>query len=371
VSDRRIITVVTGSRAEFGLLRPVMRAIARHDELELRVVVTGTHLLPPAQTKDEVAAEFDVHATIEMQRADETGRLADAAALGRGVSGFAKYFGDHPPNVVLVLGDRIEAFAAAAAASVAGIRVAHVHGGDVAEGIADEAMRHAITKLAHIHFPATARSAERIIAMGEEPQRTHLVGSPAIDDIADIPPLTDEAYEALGRPEIVFLLHPTGRDEQTERTCAEYLLALCQRYGRVLALHPNHDPGREAILSEIERVGGLIHRAHMDRRAFIGLLRRARMIVGNSSAGLIECAAIPCRCVNVGNRQAGRERLPHVLNCPQWDFRRIEEALQRAMTEPVMPFRHVFGDGHSGEKTAEILAGFDSDKHRRAKRNTY
>lgn len=371
MSDRRIITVVTGSRAEFGLLRPVMRAIERHDALDLRVVVTGTHLLPPARTTDEVAAEFDIHATIEMQCINETSRLADAAALGRGVSGFAAYLGEHPPDVVLVLGDRIEALAAAAAASVAGIRVAHMHGGDVAEGIADEAMRHAITKLAHIHFPATARSAERIIAMGEEPWRTHLVGSPAIDDLADIPPLRDEAYDALGRPEIVFLLHPTGRDEQTERTCAEYLLALCQRYGRVLALHPNHDPGREAILREIERIENLVHRAHMERPEFIGLLRRARMIVGNSSAGLIECAAIPCRCVNVGTRQAGRERLPHVLNCPGWDFRRIEEALQRAMIEPLMPFRHVYGDGRAGDRTAEVLARLDSDKHRLAKHNTY
>ncbi|MEE9128733.1 MAG: UDP-N-acetylglucosamine 2-epimerase, partial [Phycisphaerales bacterium] len=146
---RRTIAVVTGSRADYGLLRPVMRAIHDHADLQLRVIVTGVHLLPPAHTANEVARDFTIANTIAMQRPGECSRLEDAEALGRGVTGFAQRLSRHPVDVVLVLGDRIEALAAAAAASVGGIRVAHLHGGDRAEGIADEAIRHAITKLAH------------------------------------------------------------------------------------------------------------------------------------------------------------------------------------------------------------------------------
>src|SRR5881394_2962134 len=176
MSGSRTVAVVTGSRAEFGLLRPVMKAIAGHPALNLRVIVTGSHLLSPAETINDVKADFAIDATVAMQsivngQASEppSGRLSDSASLGRGISGLAEVFSRLSPDVVVVLGDRIEAFAAAAAASVGGIRVAHIHGGDRAEGIADEAMRHAITKLAHLHLAATELSARRIVLMGEKP----------------------------------------------------------------------------------------------------------------------------------------------------------------------------------------------------------
>ncbi|MHC4220173.1 MAG: UDP-N-acetylglucosamine 2-epimerase, partial [Planctomycetota bacterium] len=281
MTARRTVAVVTGTRAEFGLLRPVMHAVRDHPDLDLRVVVTGTHLLQPQRTLDEVAAEFELDAVIPMQRPFAPGRLADAEALGRGVSGIAGWLGNEAVrrgavDVVVVLGDRIEAFAAAAAAAVAGIRVAHLHGGDRAPGIADEGLRHAVTKLAHIHLPATERSAQRIRDMGEDPDRVHVVGSPAIDGLEEVPPLDDEAYDALGRPEIVFLLHPSGDEASREQDNAEGLLDICLRTGRVLAMHPNHDPGREGIVAAIS-VSTAPAREHLPRRDFIGLLRRARV----------------------------------------------------------------------------------------------
>ncbi|MBY0260816.1 MAG: UDP-N-acetylglucosamine 2-epimerase, partial [Phycisphaerales bacterium] len=142
-SKRLRVAVVTGTRAEFGLLRPVMDAIKARKDLQLLVVAGGAHLLAPARTIREVESAYTVAATVPMQRPGQTGRAADAAALGRGVSGFAKAFADLKPDWVVVLGDRIEALAAGSAASVAGIAVCHIHGGDRAEGIADEAMRHA------------------------------------------------------------------------------------------------------------------------------------------------------------------------------------------------------------------------------------
>ena len=370
MTRRRAIAIVTGSRAEFGLLRPVMHAVGEHADLDRFVLVAGAHLLAPQRTIDEVAAAFDIAATIPMQQDGATGRAADAIALGRGVSGFAEYLASHGADVLLVLGDRIEAFAAAAAASVAGVRVAHMHGGDRAEGIADEALRHAIAKLAHIHLPATPRSAQRLIDMGEDPARIHIVGSPAIDGLDDIPPLNDAEFRALGRPEIVFLLHPTARPAAQEKQDAARLLGLCIDAGRTVALHPNHDPGREGIIQAIE-AAGCPAEDHLPRPRFIGLARRARIIVGNSSAGLIECAALGLRCVNIGPRQAGRDMPPNVLDVPAWDWPRIELALQSALAQPITNVMHPYGDGAAGRKTAALLAALDFDRCPLTKRNTY
>lgn len=368
--QQRNIAVVTGNRAEYGLLRPVIQAISTHKALKLKLLVTGTHLLPPGRTVEQVQAEFPVAATIQMQVPGQSGRLADGEALGRGVSGFAAHFVTEAPDVVVVLGDRLEAFAAAAAASIAGIRVAHLHGGDRAPGVADEAMRHAISKLAHIHLPATARSAERLIAMGEEPSRVHLVGSPAIDCLAAMPAIDDRTYDELGRPDLVFLLHGQNRDDDDERLDALTLLAACSRYGRVLAIHPNFDHGRDGIIKAI-RQADVPFREHLPRATFVGLLRRARALVGNSSTGLIECAALGTRCINVGPRQAGREKPPNVLDVPDWDPKRLDAAIARAMSVPLSPFKHPYGNGQAGPRTAQVLASFNEDLHSLTKRNSY
>ncbi len=371
----RRIAVATGSRAEFGLLSPVMRAIDDHPDLDLRVLVAGAHLLPPELTVREVAAAFDVAARIPMQEPGTTSRGRDAEALGRGVSGFAAWLREHPVEVVLVLGDRIEAFAAAAAASVAGVRVAHLHGGDRAPGIADEAIRHAITGLAHIHLPATEQSAERIVAMGELPARVHVVGSPAVDELTRMAPLTDKAYDALGAPEIVVLQHPLGRSPAREQAVAACVLDACRRAGRVLVIHPNHDPGREGIMAAI-RAAGLGECSHLRRPDFIGLLRRAKILVGNSSAGLIECAALGVTSVNVGPRQAGRERPDNVLDVPDAspdDGTVVAEAIATGLSRSsgMAPAGHPFGTGDAGRRTAAILAALDIETHGLAKKSTF
>lgn len=372
IAERRTIAVVTGTRAEFGLLRSVIRAIAAHPSLNLQVIVTGTHLLPPALTVEEVESDFQIAARIWMQEPGESGRDKDVLALGRGIAAFAEHFAKSParPDLVLVLGDRIEAFAAAAAAAVAGIRVAHMHGGDRAEGIADESLRHAISKLAHLHFPATETSAHRLIAMGEDGQRVHVVGSPAIDDVATTPPLSDAGFHELGEPQIVFLLHPTGEDDTIEYERAARLLDICQCAGHTLALHPNHDPGRDGILRAIEQ-SKTLNRAHLPRAQFLGLLRRAKVIVGNSSAGLIEAAAVPIRAVNVGRRQSGRERASNVVDVESWDYQTIESALHLALRERLEAMAHPFGDGQTGRRVAELLATLPLDSLVIRKRNTY
>ena len=369
------VLVVTGTRAEFGLLEPVMRAIDAHEELDLRVAAGGSHLLPPARTIDVVRERVRVDAVLEMQSAGEVGRLADARALGRGVSGFAEAIGGLDPHWLVVLGDRIEAFAAAAAASVAGVPVAHLHGGDRAEGVADEAMRHAISKLAHLHLPATEESAERLVRMGEDDALVRVIGSTAIDALASVAPMDDSAFEACGSPDTLFLMHPVGRDDEEERAAAGGVLgALNGR--RVLALHPNHDPGRAGIVAAI-RDSGVLASPHMERPAFLSLLARlARgggVIVGNSSAGLIECAALRLPAVSVGRRQGGREAPDNVFACEERSDA-VRGAVAGALAADRDALTHPYGDGKAGERAAAAIAAVQRTHPRAAllrKRNSY
>ncbi|MFG0273943.1 MAG: UDP-N-acetylglucosamine 2-epimerase, partial [Phycisphaerales bacterium] len=343
------VCIVTGTRAECGLLEPVMRAVRTREDLQMQVVVSGAHLLPPAFTRREVERHFVVNDAVYMQAPDQTGRTADSAALGRGVSGFAEVFERLAPDWAVVLGDRIEAFAAAAAASVGGVGVAHIHAGDRAEGVADEAMRHAISKLAHLHLAATAESAARLERMGESSETIRIVGSPAIDGLAEVAALDDASFEALGAPEVVLLLHPCGRGDAAERATAERALRALE-CRRVLALHPNHDPGRQGVLRALEVAGaeGVAHvEAHLARAQFVALLRRLAgsggALVGNSSAGLIEAAALRCPVVDIGARQGGRERPGHVVHTDDDAPEAVARALREALTLDLSDLGHPYG----------------------------
>jgi UDP-hydrolysing UDP-N-acetyl-D-glucosamine 2-epimerase len=365
----RRVAVVTGSRAEFGLLTPVMRAIERRPDLELAVIAAGSHLVPPATTYREVKAAFGARVVdaVPMQVAGRTGRDADVEALGAGVARFGRAFARVKPDWVVVLGDRIEAFAAASAGSVGGFAVAHIHGGDRAEGVADEAMRHAITKLAHLHLAATDQSAARIVRMGERPELVRMVGSPAIDALSGIEPLADSDDAALGSPSILFLLHPVGRPAEHEETVATAALeaALRDPDARVLAMHPNLDAGREGILRAIAAAGAK-HASrvkvmeHMARDRFVGLLkrmsRRAGVIVGNSSAALIEAAALRVPSVDIGPRQAGRERGANVVTAASETADQIAGAIAAARRLDLSGADHPYGDGRAGERIAAALA---------------
>ncbi|MGJ8636916.1 MAG: UDP-N-acetylglucosamine 2-epimerase [Phycisphaerales bacterium] len=429
---KRRVLVVTGTRAEFGLLRPVMKAVLDRSgdadgeggDLELLVVAAGSHLVQPAVTFREVKAEFAVADSIPMQTAGRVGRAEDVEAVGKGIGRFGRSFELLDPDWVVVLGDRIEAFAAASAASIGGRALAHIHGGDRAEGVADEAMRHAITKMANVHFAATEGSAERIVRMGEDPERVFTVGSPAIDGLGVIPPLGDGAYADLGAPEVVVLMHPCGRGDEVEREEMRLVLKGVEDK-RVLVLAPNLDPGRRGIFEAIREwegktrlaedgqavapgqfvgeekktpsvredadtspapqrrspgeesksphpgplpggEGGRMYREHLERDVFVGLLRRVGVeggaLVGNSSAGLIECSALGCPSVDVGGRQSGRERCQgmtvHVESGDGVEVR-IQEALRELCSCVDRGSAHPYGDGTAGVQIARLLAGID------------
>lgn len=358
--EQHKVMVVTGTRAEFGLLRPVMHAIDAHTELQLLCVAAGSHLVQPAVTFREVKAAFAIADSIPMQTAGKVGRLHDVEALGKGIARFGRSYEMNQPDMVVVLGDRIEAFAAASAASVGGYLLAHIHGGDRAEGVADEAMRHAITKLAHVHFPATRTSSERIVKMGEDPARVHVVGSPAIDGLEAINPLGDGAYAEMGSPQVVVLMHPIGRNDEQEADAMRLVLGAVSDK-RTLVLHPNLDPGRRGIMGVIESAPIDVQvREGLVRDVFVGLLKRVGgeggALVGNSSAGLIEAAAIGCPSVDIGDRQAGRER------CEGWTAHADEsvESIRAALAAVIDPnanrAAHPYGDGTAGTQIADHIA---------------
>lgn len=369
------VAVVTGSRADFGLLTPVMRAIGERADLDLLVIAAGAHLIPPALTFRDVKALFPVADSIPMQTAGRTGRVADVESVGKGVARFGRSFERMRPDWVVVLGDRIEAFAAASAASIGGIALAHIHGGDRAEGVADESMRHAITKLAHLHLAATETSAERIRRMGEKVEHVVVTGSPAVDGLDRIEPLGDEDWERLGRPSVLLLLHPSGRPGEHEEAIADEVIAALAGE-RVLFLHPNHDPGREGIIQALRRVEGAgVTAEHLPRAMFLGALRRLAaeggVLVGNSSAGLIEAPALGARVVNIGRRQAGRERPAGVIDVEQERCDHIAAALAQARRQRVSRETR-FGDGRAAARIAETLARFHPrDPSLLRKHNTY
>lgn len=395
---RKRVLIVTGSRSEFGLLRPVMDAVKKHRGLELRVVVAGEHLLKPALTVREVEKAYRVAARVPMQRAGDRGRVDHAAATARGMQGFASAFKKLKPDWVVVLGDRIEAFAAASAASIAGIAVCHIHGGDRAEGIADEAMRHAITKLSHLHCAATKLSAKRIVQMGERKEYVHVTGSPAIDGLRSVRPMSDAEARRIGDPWIVVLMHPSGLTAKTELSLAREVALDVQILAPVLFLAPNADAGRDPIdrtWRDVTNSNPYAHYLqHLPRKTFLSLLARlarkspisavSGMLVGNSSAGLIEAAALRVPAVNIGPRQAGRERAGNVVDVPidietfsspQGGLRlfaRLQHVFMKKFDSKRPPAKHPFGDGHAGPRIAALLAKTDPhDPALLRKRNSY
>jgi len=359
----RRIAVVTGTRAEFGLLTPVMHAVQDRPDCELLVIAAGAHLVQPALTFREVKARFHVADSIPMQTAGRVGRAHDVEALGKGIGRFGRSFDRLRPDWVVVLGDRIEALAAAAAASVGGFAVAHIHGGDRAEGVADEAMRHAITKLAHLHLPATETSAERLRRMGEPQTNIIVIGSPALDGLEAIDPMDDAAFASLGSPRAVVLFHPIGRTDELEEHAAHAVFEALEGVP-TLVLHPNLDPGRNGIMRAIAHAPSHVRtQSHLERTRFVALLKRVAAdgggLVGNSSAGLIEAAALGCPTVDIGDRQSGRERCDTLTTHSGESPSQIRAAFERITASRPARWSHPYGDGHAGPRAARALAERD------------
>lgn len=369
----RRVCFVTGTRAEFGLMRTTLAAIRDHPGLTLQIVATGMHLSAAhGRTVRDIRADgWTVDATVPWPTAVGT---ALAANTGRAMAKMADAIDRLDSDVVLVVGDRVEPFAAASAAHLAGRVVAHVHGGDRALGQVDDALRHAIAKLAHLHFPATAASAARLLKLGEDRWRVRRVGSPGIDGIA----AAALATPGLPRRRFALLvLHPSDADETAEFNRAALLLDAVRATGfdRTVVVYPNNDPGSAGILRCWgTRADGreLVYR-NVARPAFLGLMRDAAVLVGNSSSGIIEAASFGTPVVDVGPRQTGRERGGNVVHVP-FETAAIRRALARVWNDgrPVrFPRRNVYGGTGTGRRIADALATVPLDARLRRKLIAY
>ena len=352
------IAVITGTRAEYGILVPVLDAIEAHAALDLQLVVTGTHLT--TDSIKDITHPIAAQAVMQQQGAAAS-RGEDVQALSRGVSGLGQVFTELSPDVVLIIGDRIEALAGALAAQVGGYRLAHIHGGDRAEGVADEAMRHATSKLAHLHFAATAQSADRLIRMGEHEAHVYTTGSPAVDGLAGVQPADDA-------PELIIMQHPIGASDGNERQWMDETLACTDGFTRWV-MSPNHDPGREGVMAAIQHFG-IKPIDHLPRNRFLSALKGAKVIVGNSSAGLIEASVLGTPAVNLGPRQGGRERPDSVIDA-DYGYKHVPDALAAALALETVDLTHPYGDGQAGKRIADLLASIDLDQVPLHKRNAY
>lgn len=364
------ISVVTGTRAEYGLLYPVIKAIEVHPDLKLSLVVTGMHLSHEfGYTVNEIEKDgFAIDERVDMLLSSDTPD-AMATSIGLGIIGMTRTWEHLKPDIILVLGDRVEPLAAAISGAYTNIPVAHVHGGDTGKGGLDESARHAITKFAHIHFPATDRSAERIIRMGEDEWRVHTVGSPALDVILNLPLLSSEAIEEkfgldLSRPLVLALQHPvTTQVKEAAGQMRVTLEAIAEMGYPTILIYPNSDAGGRSMIGEIKK-----YESHsfintfksLPRSEYLSLMNVASVMVGNSSSALIDAPSFGLPAVNIGIRQSGRERGMNVIDVGH-NKRDIMKAMQKALTDQefsseLSTCENPYGDGKAGPRIAEVLS---------------
>lgn len=372
----RRIAVITGTRADYGLLRTVMEAIRRRRGLQLQIVATGMHLLRKfGHTIDDIQRDgWRVDARVRMQAGTDAA-LDQAMGLSRGIAGISRFLEQARTDIVVVLGDRIEAMAGALAAVTTGRFVAHIHGGDLAPGDFDDSLRHAITKLASLHLTATRAARQRVIRMGECAEYVHWVGAPGLDRLVKLAPKVTRSKD--GNLSALIVQHACGRTADYERRVMNNLLRAVDQAGlsRII-VYPNTDRGHRGIIEAIETYekraatgpARAVRSLHHD--AYLRALVAADVLVGNSSSGVIEASTAGTPSVNVGPRQFGREKSgPSVVDADE-SSASIRDALSKALRKrPIIGKSSAYGNGDAGPKIADLLASVPLDQHRRHEPN--
>ena len=359
----RRIVCLSGTRADFGLLRSTLQRIAATEGLAIQVLVTGMHLSEAhGRTVDEIRASgLAVCAEVPL---DMSTRSQASMALGIAdcLRGVTQVLAREQPDLLLVLGDRGEMLAGAIAALHLGIPCVHLHGGE-RSGTVDEPVRHAISKLSSFHFVATEGSRQRLIAMGEESSRIHVTGAPGLDGLTGLGAMAREELLAALQlaPDAHFILalfHPVVQQAGQAGDQTRALLAALRSVNLpVLWLEPNADAGSLEVLAALETSqlpAGSRRLAHMERPLFAGALRHCELLAGNSSAGIIEAASVGTPVVNIGDRQLLRERNANVIDVAP-DPVAIEQALRQALGRGHFACENVWGDGHAAERIVSLL----------------
>jgi GDP/UDP-N,N'-diacetylbacillosamine 2-epimerase (hydrolysing) len=366
----RKICVVTGSRAEFGLLRWVMQGIKDDPALTLQIVATGMHLSPEfGLTYREIERDgFPINRKVEMLTSSDT-PVGIAKSMGLGLIGFADVFNELRPDLIVVLGDRFEILSAVTAALVARIPVAHLHGGETTEGLIDEAIRHSITKMSQLHFVAAEEYRQRVIQLGEQPERVFLVGGLGIDNIKRLRLLDREELEAsldfqFSKKNLLITFHPVTLETETAgRQMAELLLALADlRDTQLIFTLPNADTDGRTLIKMVEQFVAEHHNARaytsLGQLRYLSCVAHVDGVVGNSSSGLTEVPSLKKGTINIGDRQRGRIQAGSVISCEP-SRKSITAAINKLYDADfqlnLQRVTNPYGEGGASEKVVSVI----------------
>ena len=380
----RKIAVVTGTRAEYGPLKPLMTAIEKDKTLTLIPIITGMHLLPEYGNTYKLV-EKDFSNSVKIPMSLEGDGLRDMALyLSAGIKNFANYFSQHPPDIVIVTGDRSEQLAVALAALYLNIPIAHINGGDVSGGMIDESIRHAITKIAHVHLAYTKQNAERINKMGEDTHKIYVTGAIAIEAILQM---------KLKSKKELFKTHHLNPDKTTflvvqhpitllkDRGYAQYqelLRALDVLREQTILAYPNCDAGSKKLISLLKKYE---HRSYLNmfknipHEDYVGFMKYVNVMIGNSSSGIIEAPTLKTPVINIGDRQQGRDRSDNIIDIePKKD--KILEAVHfilndKAFKNKLKKCKNKYGEGKASKKIVHILKNIKIDEKFIRKQITY
>lgn len=372
----RTIGVVTVGRSDYGIYLPLLRLIAADPELKLWVYASGTHLaIEFGMTVREIERDgFEIRERVDMELTSDTPE-GIAHSMGVGVAGFAKAYARSRPDLLVVLGDRFDMFAAVVAAVPFRIPVAHLHGGELTRGAIDDALRHAITKMSHLHFTSTEAYARRVMQLGEESWRVTVSGAPSLDNLRNMELLSRlELEKLIGLPldpaPVLVTLHPVTLEYEKAAWHAGELLAALEDVARpVVFTGTNADTGgraiRQAIDVFVKRHAGSRFVENLGTRAYFSMMKHSAAMVGNSSSGVIEAASLELPVVNIGSRQEGRVRGANIIDVGHGRAE-VAAGLARAL-DPVFRAslcgqRNPCGDGHAAERIVAVSKSVSLDK---------
>ncbi|MDE6323725.1 MAG: UDP-N-acetylglucosamine 2-epimerase (hydrolyzing) [Paramuribaculum sp.] len=342
---KKKVCIVTGSRAEWGLLSPIAGALAVRGDVELQIIATNMHLLERyGHTVDEIRRDgFRVDAEVAMESRSDS-RADTAAATGSCLSGMARAFERLDPDLAVVLGDRYELLAVCSAATIMRIPIVHLHGGEISEGAIDDSIRHAVTKLSALHLTSAEVHRRRVVQMGENPDMVHNIGAVGVANALAVEPLAKSELESflgvgIDRRTLVVTYHPVTADDRSSGELFGSLLAALERFvtSTVVFTYPNNDAHGQEIIRMIDRfVASHPERAvafpSLGMKRYLSLLRYAGAAVGNSSSGIIEVPSMGIPTVNIGRRQEGRLSASSVIDCAD-DEASIADAVARALSD--------------------------------------
>lgn len=372
---KKQICIVTGSRAEYGLLYWLMKEIQADPEMKLQLVVTGMHLSPEFGLTWKALEQdgFDIDDKVEMLLSSDS-PVGIVKSIGLGVIGFADSFARLQPDIVVVLGDRFEILAAAQAAAVMGIRIGHISGGEITEGAIDDAIRHAVTKLSNYHFVAAEEYRRRVIQMGEPPQYVINCGDPGLDNFHRLDLLDRQQLEEsldFSLQGIIFLVtyHPVTISHQSpESSVAELLKALdAFPEARVIMTKPNADAGGRIIAAAMEKYANAnAHRVFLTpslgQLRYLSAMRCCDLLLGNSSSGIVEAPAVGKAVVNVGDRQKGRLKASCIIDCDESAdsiIKAIQQALSSDFQAKLADVKSLYGDCNATLQIKQFLQKVD------------